>query len=103
MDSRDKFEAWYVKTHMAMMVGGKEAIQGLRNGAGYDDDHIDGAWEGWQLFEHGIDIEVNVKASFAEIAMFIVIVSAMAGLVYLACFSEAFYAFVMSLCESCHE
>lgn len=98
---RDDFEEWYVQKYMAMMIGGKEAIEGLRNGAGYDNEHMDAAWEVCQLLEHGIDLQCHIKISAAQAFVFILLIIGMAGLLYWACFSESFYEFLMSYCDNC--
>jgi hypothetical protein len=101
--NRDEFEEWYVKKYMAMMMGGKEAIESLRNGGGYDNEHIDGAWEVWQLLEHGVDLQCHVKVSFAQAFVFIVLMMAVTGLLYWVCFSESFYELLMDYCCVCRE
>lgn len=100
---RDDFEEWYVAKYMAMMMGGKEAIEGLRNGDGYDNEHIDAAWEVCQLLGHGIDLQCHVKISAAQAFVFIMLIMAVTGLLYWVCFSESFYELVMSYCDACRE
>jgi len=63
---REKFEEWYVKTYMAMMVGGEAAILELRNGDGYDNDHIDGAWQAYKMRRACADHTKGFSVSFSS-------------------------------------
>lgn len=92
--NRDEFEDWYVQKYMAMMIGGKEAIEGLRNGAGYDNEHIDEAWEGWQLSENGIEFEYHIKVSAWRAFWMILLAMSLTGLLFYMCLSDSFYQFM---------
>lgn len=99
---REEFEAWYISKFLNVMGNAQEAVIELRNDfGGYDDHHMDGAWECWKKSEQGVDIQCHVKISAAQAFVFIVLMMAVTGLLYWVCFSGEFYAFVMSLCESC--
>lgn len=98
---RDDFEEWYVAKYMAMMIGGKEAIEGLRNGGGYDNEHMDAAWEVCQLLENGIDLQCHIKISPAQALVFILLIIAVTGLLYWVCFSESFYELLIAYCDYC--
>lgn len=101
---REQFEAWYISKFLNVMGNAQAAVIELRNDfGGYDDHHMDGAWECWKKSEQGVDIQCHVKVSAAQAFVFIVLMMAATGLLYWVCFSNEFYAFVMSLCESCHE
>ena len=91
--NRSEFEEWYVKTYMAMMVGGIEEIKSLRNGDDYDNDHISGAWSAWKL--HQVSAEITVRVSAAQAFVFVTSLMAVTGLLYFICFSQDFYNFVM--------
>ncbi len=46
---RDEFEVWYISKFLNVMDNPKAAVIELRNEhGGYDDPHIDGAWEAWK-------------------------------------------------------
>jgi len=95
--NRSEFEEWYVKTYMAMMVGGIEAIKSLRNGDDYDNDHISGAWSVWKL--HQVSAEITVRVSAAQAFVFVTSLMSVTGLLYFICFSQDFYSFVMMFSE----
>jgi len=95
--NRESFEEWYVKTYMAMMVGGIEAIESLRNGDDYDNDHISGAWAAWKL--HQPCAEITVRVSAAQAFVFVTSLMSVTGLLYFICFSQDFYSFVMMFSE----
>ena len=100
--NREEFEAWYISKFLNVMGNAQAAVIELRNDfGGYDDLHMDGAWECWKKSEQGVDIQCHVKVSAAQAFVFIVLMMAVTGLLYWVCFSGEFYAFVMSLCESC--
>jgi len=47
--SREEFEAWYISKFLRIMTDAEAVVVGLRNQrGGYDDHHIDGAWEGYK-------------------------------------------------------
>lgn len=101
---REQFEEWYISKFLNVMGNAQAVVIELRNDfGGYDDHHMDGAWECWKKSEQGVDIQCHVKVSAAQAFVFIVLMMAVTGLLYWVCFSGEFYAFVMSLCESCHE
>lgn len=46
---QEEFEKWYVSKFLNLMSDAKSSIISLRNSTGgYDDHHIDGAWECWK-------------------------------------------------------
>jgi len=46
---RKKFEGWYIMTFMVESEFPVKQLKSLRNNnGGYDDPHIDGAWEAWK-------------------------------------------------------
>ena len=101
---REDFEKWYVETYMAMMVGAEAAIYDLRNGDGYDNDHIDGAWQAYKMrrvwADHVIGFNVSFSSIFAAIFVMIFILS-VCGALYWACFSPSLYSLSISLCDFC--
>jgi len=47
--NREEFEAWYISRFLNVMGNAQAAVIELRNDfGGYDDPHMDGAWEAWQ-------------------------------------------------------
>ena len=47
--NRDEFEAWYISKFLNVMGDAQSDVIELRNDfGGYDDPHIDGAWECWK-------------------------------------------------------
>lgn len=49
VDLFEPFESWYISKFLNVMGDAKESIIKLRNEhGGYDDPHIDGAWEAWK-------------------------------------------------------
>ena len=47
--NRDEFEAWYISKFLNILPDAYSMVFGLRNKlGGYDDPHIDGAWEAWK-------------------------------------------------------
>ena len=102
--NRDEFEAWYISRFLNVMGNAQAAVIELRNDfGGYDDHHMDGAWECWQLSEHGVDLQCHVKVSAAQAFVFIVLMMAVTGLLYWVCFSESFYDLLMFYCDACRE
>ena len=50
--NRDEFEAWYISKFLNVMGNAQAAVIELRNDlGGYDDHHMDGAWEVWKMKE----------------------------------------------------
>lgn len=90
---REEFEEWYVKTYMAMMVGGIEAIKSLRNGDDYENDHISGAWAAWKL--HQTYAEITIRANAFQVFIASIVIISVFWLYYFICFSQDFYSFVM--------
>lgn len=46
---REQFEAWYISRFLNVIGNAQEAVIELRNEhGGYDDPHMDGAWEAWK-------------------------------------------------------
>ena len=48
--NREEFEKWYISRFLNVMGDAEEAVDDLRNyvTGGYDDPHMDGAWEAWK-------------------------------------------------------
>lgn len=47
--SREEFEAWYISKFLRVMTDAESVVAGLRNQfGGYDDHHMDGAWEAYK-------------------------------------------------------
>jgi len=47
--SREDFETWYISKFLRVMTDAEAVVAGLRNQrGGYDDHHMDGAWEGYK-------------------------------------------------------
>jgi len=47
---REEFEGWYIETFLWLMKDASLFVCNLRRGdGGYDDHHIDGAWECWKF------------------------------------------------------
>ena len=47
--NREEFEAWYISRFLNVMGNAQAAVIELRNDfGGYDDHHMDGAWEAWR-------------------------------------------------------
>lgn len=47
---REDFEKWYKSKFLRIMTGTEAVVVNLRNDfGGYDDHHMDGAWECWAL------------------------------------------------------
>ena len=50
IDGREEFEAWYISKFLNVMGDAQSAVIELRNDfGGYDDPHMDGAWESWKI------------------------------------------------------
>ncbi len=48
--NREEFEAWYISRFLNVMGNAQAAVIELRNDfGGYDDHHMDGAWEVWKM------------------------------------------------------
>lgn len=46
---REEFEGWYIVKFLQAMPDAKTSTENLRNrSGGYDDPHMDGAWEAWK-------------------------------------------------------
>lgn len=47
---REEFEKWYISKFLRIMLDAENVVTELRNNhGGYDDQHIDGAWECWKF------------------------------------------------------
>ena len=47
--NREEFEAWYISKFLRIMTDSETVVINLRNQyGGYDDHHMDGAWEAWK-------------------------------------------------------
>lgn len=47
--NREEFEAWYISKFLRIMTDAEAVVVNLRNNyGGYDDHHMDGAWEAWK-------------------------------------------------------
>lgn len=92
--NRDEFEAWYISKFLNVMGNAQAAAIELRNDfGGYDDPHMDGAWEAWKL--HQASTEITVRVSAAQAFVFVTSLMSVTGLLYFICFSQDFYSFVM--------
>jgi len=49
VNNRPQFESWYISKFLNIMPDAYSMVFNLRNKhGGYDDPHIDGAWEAWK-------------------------------------------------------
>lgn len=55
--NREEFEAWYISKFLRIMTDAEAVVVNLRNNCGgYDDHHIDGAWECWVFLQEANDL-----------------------------------------------
>lgn len=98
---REDFEKWYISKFLRIMKDAESELSKLRNDfGGYNDPHIDGAWEAFKRQQ--MSAEITVQASALQAFLFCVSIFSVTGLLWWICFSPSFYSFVMSFCEVCN-
>ena len=95
---RDEFEAWYISKFLNVMGNAQAAVIELRNDfGGYDDHHMDGAWEAFKRQQ--LSAEITVQASALQAFLFCVSIFSVTGLLWWICFSPDFYTLFVSFSE----
>lgn len=95
---REDFEKWYISKFLRVITDAENVVISLRSdNGGYDDHHMDGAWEAFKRQQ--MSAEITVQASALQAFLFCVSIFAVTGLLWWICFSPNFYTFVLSFSE----